>query len=163
MFGNEAVGPLVILALPFVAGLVCWFMFVAARQAPSRVQGHLCKISPRTANSSGDTLGVLAIADAYDPNRSVIWENQVCPLQRIGSEIKVQELAVLWEQYLRLYPELYEKTIFSDLLAFLQNCNLAESDGTVVRLTSNGWDFLNLLVRNVDARVNAQTPPHFTT
>ena len=148
MFANETLAPFAILALPFVAGLVCWFMTV--RQAPSRVQNHLCKRSPRPANSSGATLGVLAIADAYDPDRSVLWENQVGALQRIGSQITVQELALLWEQYLRLYPELYEETTFSDWLAFLQNCKLAESDGTVVRLTSNGRDFLNHLVHNVN-------------
>lgn len=148
MFGNETLLPFAIIASPFIAGLVCWFM--TARQVQSRVQNLLCKSSPRPAKGSVNTLGVLVIADAYDPDRSVLWENQVGALQRIGSQITVQELAVLWEQYLRLYPELYEKTIFSDWLAFLQNCDLVESDGTVVRLTSNGRDFLNLLVRNLD-------------
>jgi hypothetical protein len=139
---------LLVLVLPIVAGFIS--VFVIMLQASTRIENHLRKASASPAMNSSDTLGVLSISDAYDPDRSVLWENQVFALQRIGSHVTIPELLVLWERYLRLYPELYEQTSFSDWLAFLQNCNLVEPNGNVVRLTANGRDFLNVLIRNAD-------------
>ena len=146
MFADEKFVMLAILVLPIAAGIICWFVVVL--EAPTRTQDGLHTAPP--ANVSHDTLGVLSIADVYDPDRSVLWENQVSALQRISASITIRELSALWGCYLRLYPELYEKTSFCAWLAFLQNCNLVESDGNVVRLSANGRDFLNLLARNSD-------------
>jgi hypothetical protein len=71
-----------------------------------------------------DTLGVLSIADAYDADCSILWENQVFALQRVGSYVTIPELADLWGRYQHLYPELYEQTTFSDWIAYLQNYGL---------------------------------------
>ncbi len=146
MLADEKFVTLAILILPIAAGVICWF--VVALEAPKLIQNGLC--TPPPAKAPPDTLGVLSIADAYDPARSVLWENQVFALQRIGASITIRELSALWACYLRLYPELYENISFCVWLAFLQNCNLVESDGNVVRLSANGRDFLNLLARNVD-------------
>ncbi len=137
---------LAVFVLPIVAGVICWCLVVL--RAPTRSQNHLRTLA--VCENSSDTLGVLSIADAYDPERSVLWENQVFALQRIGECITIPELSALWERYLRFYPELYEQTSFGVWIASLQNCNLVESCGNVVRLTANGRDFLNLLVRDAD-------------
>jgi hypothetical protein len=101
------------------------------------------------ASDFGNTLGVLSILDAYDSDRNVLWENQAFALQRIASDPTVPDLCELWEHhYLLLYPELYEGVSFLDWISFLKNCNLIESDGSLVRLTANGHDFLSLLACN---------------
>lgn len=128
-----------ILAVPAAAGLICaivLFLRMPARNPSSNAVHAVRNI---------EALGVLSIADAYDGERSALWENQVITLQRIASEMTISELAALWEYNLRIYPELYEGTTTSDLLTFLQSCNLAESKDNIVRLTANGRDFLKNL------------------
>lgn len=143
----DATAPLLIIMTPFVAGLV--WLFIVKFQASAQTRKLLHTVASTTRDPV-DTLGVLSIADAYDPERSVLWENQAFALKRIGLQITVAELVVLWERYMQLYPELYEETTFSDWFAFLQNCNLVESSGSVVRLTANGHDFLDCLIGNAN-------------
>ena len=141
MFSDPRCQLLAILVLPIVAGIICLFVIVIQRRTQNLQE---------PSKGSSDTLGVISIADAYDPDRSVLWENQVSALQHIGSCIMIPELLPIWERYMHLYPELYEQTTFSDWLGFLQNCNLAESAGDTVRLTANGRDFLNILICNAE-------------
>lgn len=141
MFSDPRCQLLAILILPVFAGLICLFVMLIQRSTQ-----HLYELS----RNSGDTLGVLSIADAYDSDRHVLWENQVAVLQQIGSGITVLELFPLWIRYMHQYPELYEQTTFPDWLGFLQNCNLVEPNGDTVRLTANGRDFLKVLISNAD-------------
>ena len=119
-------------------------------QASAQAESHLGRTSP-PANNSRDTLGPLSISDAHDPERNILWENQIVALQIIGTGTAIPELLALWKRYVHLYPELYEQTSSWDWLAFLQNCDLVEATGSVIRLTSNGCEFLNLLIGNSHA------------
>lgn len=136
------------LMVPLVAGLVC--LFVVKFQSHIQIRKLSGIAAAATAWKPFDTLGVLSIADAYDADCSILWENQVFALQRIGSYVTIPELADLWGRYQHLYPELYEQTTFSDWIAYLQNYGLVESNGSFVRLTANGREFLKCLVCNAD-------------
>jgi hypothetical protein len=148
MFGDATSQLLATLVLPVVAGFVC--LFVVMIKAPP-LRNALPKTSEPPAHNFSNIFGVLSVSDAYDPDRNVLWENQLFALQRIASDATIPELRTMWERYyLQLYPELYEGISFWEWLAFLKNCNLAESDGSVVRLTANGHEFLSLLTRNAN-------------
>lgn len=135
--------------IPLVSGLVC--LFIVKFQSPIQIRKPSCIAdASSTPKAFDDTLGVLSIADAYDSDRSILWENQVFALRRIGSHVTISELVDLWDRYQHLYPELYEQTTFSDWMAFLQNYGLVVSNGSLVRLTANGREFLKCLVCNAD-------------
>ncbi len=148
MFGDPTYLLLATLALPVVAGFTC--LFVVMFRASAQAQRDLDEASPPAKNCR-DTLGPLSISDAHDPERNILWDNQIIALQLIGTGTAIPELLALWKRYVHLYPELYEQTSFWDWLTFLQNCGLVEATGNVLRLTSNGREFLNLLICNSHA------------
>lgn len=144
MFGDATSDLLAIVVLPAVAGLVCLFLVIV--QSAKRAAIEKTHVPP--SRVLRDTLGALSIADAYDPERNVLWEHQILALQRIGKQISFAELNGLWEHYLYLYPELYEGVTLCDWLAFLRDCNLARFEGSDLRLTKNGRNFLYFLITN---------------
>ena len=146
MFGDATYQLLATMALPVIAGLTC--LVVVMLQAPGASREPSDKTSPPPAQNPSDTLGPLSLSHAYDPDRNVLWDNQIVALQLIGSGAAIPELLALWKQYVHLFPELFEQTSFWDWIAFLRNCNLIGSTGNVIRLTSNGREFLNLLICN---------------
>ena len=148
MFGDATLQLLAILLLPIAGGLIC--ILLVMRQDAIRA-GRYKRITPQCAVNCNSTLGVLSIKDAYDPERDILWENQILALQRISSHAALPELLALWERYVHLYPELYEQTTFWEWLAFLQNCTLVQSSGNEVRLTPNGRQFLKYLISNANA------------
>lgn len=89
---------------------------------------------------------VLSIALAFDPDHAIIWETQIPALQLIASSgrdgILVRELASLYHQSARRYPELYEGSSFGNWLEFLRTSGLVKLGIAKVSLTSEGERFL---------------------
>lgn len=144
MFGDATSELLAIVVLPAAAGLICLCLVIlqnARAAANDKPQEPSCR-------QLRNTLGVLSITDAYDPERNVLWEHQILALQRIGKQINYAELDSLWQHYQYLYPELYEGVTLCDWLGFLRDCNLARFDGSNLRLTKNGRNFLDFLICN---------------
>lgn len=149
MFDGTTSQLLLVLVLPVVAGLLC--LFVTEVREVMQTKNHLDEKLVLTASIPSNPVGVFSLADAYDCDHRVLWEIHVPALQLFESGITFPELCRLWQRYAGLYPELYEGTSAGDWLKFLQDCNLVENGDNLVRLTADGRDFVNFLIRSVNS------------
>lgn len=88
---------------------------------------------------------LMDIADAFDPERAMLWETQVPALRLIQSGVPAARLLVFYARYPRNYPELFEATTFEEWLQFLKRCNLITVEQGEIRLTAEGVEFLHSL------------------
>ncbi len=122
-----------------IALLTIVLIAIVAMSRHSTSQGKL-QIDPPQPFS------VLSIALAFDPDHAIIWETQIPALQLIASSgrdgILVRELASLYHQNARRYPELYEGSSFGNWLEFLRTSGLVKLGIAKVSLTFEGERFL---------------------
>ncbi len=88
---------------------------------------------------------LMSIADAFDPERAMLWETQVPALQLISSGVPAARLFLFYARYPRNYPELFEDTTFEEWLQFLKRSNLVTVEQGEIRLTAEGVEFLHSL------------------
>ena len=88
---------------------------------------------------------LMNIADAFDPERAVLWESQVPALQLIFNGVPAARLFLFYARYPRQYPELFEDTTFEEWLQFLKRSNLITVEQGEIRLTAEGVEFLQSL------------------
>jgi len=131
---------LAIVVLPIVIGFV-WMFASAIFQFTEGA--HSGAGLPRE-NFCG-VFRLFSIADAFDPERAILWEAQIPALERIGSGISVPRFFESYSGSLRLYPELFEGTSLTAWLQFLRESALVEVAGSEVRLTEEGRVFLSVL------------------
>jgi hypothetical protein len=89
---------------------------------------------------------ILSVADAFDPERNILWASQIPFLLEIGRNGSFSSCLRVCEVSLRQYPELYEGTSAESWLVFLQSNQLAQVEGEQVRLTRYGRELLNFLM-----------------
>ncbi len=88
---------------------------------------------------------LMNVADAFDPERAMLWETQVPALQLISSGVPAARLFLFYARYPRNYPELFEDTTFEEWLQFLKRSNLVTVEQGEIRLTAEGVEFLHSL------------------
>lgn len=139
---------LVALVLPAAVGLV--WLFVAQFLHPGQELGD-GPHAPTPADSSPrvrcDQLGIVTLADAFDPERHLLWQAQVAALEQLASGARMAQMARLWEP-MRACPELYDGRSCADWVRFLQQLNFIVVTGEQVRLTEEGHEFLRCFHRH---------------
>jgi hypothetical protein len=135
---------LVIIVLPVIAGLI--FLLIASlfHRPNSASQFHPATLD----NASERPFTVLSIADAFDPERAVLWSFQLPALQFISSRAPLSAFWRFCERYPEIYPELFAESSLSAWFQFLRKCGLVEVVGVEVRLTPQGREFVALLERS---------------
>lgn len=133
------------------------------------ILGFLCLLVTclmQSAATSGQERGaipetphpILTIADAFDPERGILWSSQVSFLQAIARNASLGECLQVCELSLHRYPELYEGTDPEYWLRFLQRTDLVKVSGPCFKLTANGREFLTLLMAEGNGIESATKP-----
>ncbi len=93
---------------------------------------------------------IIRVADAFEPDTSIIWETQIPALARIYASgrrgLPIEILRPLFMHSAARYPELYEGTEFESWLQFLENANLISLTHDVAAITPAGVEFLKCRV-----------------
>jgi hypothetical protein len=136
---------LMVTVVPALVGLA-WLFLVQLLHPADRGSTTEAMPSPPLrghGNLERGRFGVITLADAFDPERSALWEAQVRALELIGSGMPLAKLVQFWEPYLKGCPELYEGITFGDWLSFLQECDFVAVANQTVWLTDDGREFIH--------------------
>lgn len=129
---------LVIILAPTIMGF-SWLFFVSLlHPADPRAQ--------KAALKETHFPPILAIADAFDPERQILWISQLPFLQAISAGGSFGACLRVCDNCLRQYPELYEGTSAESWLGFLRSNSLVEISGPRIRLTTDGRELLRVLL-----------------
>lgn len=99
--------------------------------------------------ADGGPFKVLSVCDAFEVEYAVLWETQAYALRLIASSrngVPRHQLVIVYRRMAKTYPELYEGTCFQQWLRFLESAELVEDNGTRVRITPQGLEFLRFRV-----------------
>ena len=129
---------LAIVVLPIIVGFI-WMFAVTIFRFTS---GSHNRVPEQIRNAA---FRLFSIADAFDPERAILWEAQIPVLRRIGSGISISRFFENCNVPLCRYPELFEGTTLAAWLEFLRQSALVEIIGSEVRLTVEGRAFLAVL------------------
>jgi hypothetical protein len=91
-------------------------------------------------------LPILSIAQAFDPDYSVLWEAPCAALALVDAAgpcgLPVSRLRPVYRKAAAGFPEIYDGCSFVQWLGFLEQSRLAICDGYRVVLTEDGHEFL---------------------
>jgi hypothetical protein len=129
---------LAIILAPTVIGF-SWLFLVSLLHPrdPREQKPTLCEMLPPP---------ILTMADAFDPDRQILWLSQVPFLQMIGTHATFGACLRVCDNCMRRYPELYEGTSAESWLRFLERNHLIEVAGARIRLTADGRELLRFLL-----------------
>lgn len=140
--------------LPFLVFFLVVVALWSAHIAESRQHSH-----PRNLISIGDiaatvrnrnNFSIIRVADAFEPDTSVLWETQIPALERIGlggpHGLPKVALRRWYRQSSSRYPELYDGSDFEAWLQFLESADLVVCTEDMVTITAAGKEFLKCRV-----------------
>ncbi len=144
-----------ILVLPFLLLIVILAALSVARVSELRERRrthHLASVGSIVFASFRPrrTFTIIRIADAFEPEASILWETQVSALDLICAAgrrgLPTETLRPLYTRSVVLYPELYEGTEFEAWLQFLEDAKLISCGENTVAITPAGIEFLKCRV-----------------
>lgn len=104
----------------------------------------------RRTNQAPKPFTIIRVADAFDPETSILWETQTPVLERISAAgrrgLAAEALRPFYAESAALYPELYEGTEFQAWLQFLEGVELIAWREERATVTASGIEFLKCRV-----------------
>lgn len=139
------------LVLSAVILAALWVAQVSASRARSRAsQLASAGSSVLTIFRARKPFSIIRVADAFEPETSILWETQMPALELISSGgwrgLPRETLRSLYVRSVALYPELYEGTEFEGWLQFLEDAKLIVCNKDMVAITPAGAEFLRCRV-----------------
>ncbi len=132
--------PLVVVVAAVIAFFVIVSLLLLADLAERRHMQQLRLGVPSQAFSP------LSITQAFDPDRSILWDTQLPALRQLASAaLRGCSLPQLYSCYLiaaRKYPELYDGSSFEQWLAFLASAELVRVETDRAYITGDGRQFV---------------------
>ena len=134
-----------VLALLMVA-VFAFGVIVAMLIAAQHLEGkHLLRLAQWKI---GRPVTVIRVADAFDPERRMLWETQLPALRFIASStwrgVSVSALHRHFERCVNTYPELFAGVGFANWIDFLCDHSLITVDDDRACITEAGRSFLAL-------------------
>ena len=132
-----------VLALLMVA-VFAFGVIVAMLIAAQHLEGkHLLRLAQWKI---GRPVTVIAIADAFDPDRSMLWETQLPALRFVASRqwrgVSVAALHRYFERCVNDFPELFSGVGFANWIDFLRDQQLITVENDRACITDAGRCFL---------------------
>ncbi len=143
-----------LLLLPLILSAVILAALWAARVSAWRERSRAFELSPADLVPFPvrvrKPFSLIRVADAFEPDTSMIWETQIPALARICAAgrrgLAIETLRPLFLHSAARYPELYEGTEFESWLQFLENAKLISLTHDTAAITPAGLEFLKCRV-----------------
>ncbi len=145
---------LIMFLLPFLFFAVIvaalWVAHVTELRQRSSARRSRPLDSMLTTSRTPRSFAIIRLADAFEPETSVLWETQVPALEVINAAgrrgLAIERLGRVYLRSAALYPELYDGSDFESWLQFLEEARLITCRDGIVAMSAEGLEFLKCRV-----------------